>query len=72
LKQFKCHGEAGSVDQECVERERRCIQELIEKYGYELRDFFNMDESGLFYGYIPFLIRFKSLTSRTGYHLIKV
>jgi len=72
LKQFKFHGEAVSVDQEQVERERRHIWELIERYGYELREIFNMDESGLFYGYIPFLVRFKSLTSRTGCHLIKV
>lgn len=52
LKQFKCHSEAGSADPEKVERERQCVQELIKKYGYELRDIFNMDETGLFYGHV--------------------
>jgi hypothetical protein len=27
--------------------------ELIEKYGYKLCNIFNMDETGLFYGYAP-------------------
>jgi hypothetical protein len=53
LKQLKRHGEGGSVDPERVETERRRIQGLIEEYGYELRDIFNMDETGLFYGYTP-------------------
>jgi Fe-S cluster assembly scaffold protein SufB len=52
LKQFKRHSEAGSADPEKVERERRHVQELIKKYGYELRDNFNMDETGLFYGHV--------------------
>jgi hypothetical protein len=56
LKQFKRHGEGGSVDLERVERERRRIQELIKKYGYELRDIFNMDETGLFFGYVQFSV----------------
>jgi hypothetical protein len=47
LKQFKRHGEAGSADAATVERERQRIQELIKKYGYELQDIFNMDETGL-------------------------
>ena len=54
LKQFKRHGEGGSVDPERVERERRRVQGLIEEYGYDLRDIFNMDETGLFYGYVSF------------------
>jgi len=54
LKQFKHHGEAASGDPETAEREQRCIQELIEKYGYELQDIFNMDETGLFYGHVPY------------------
>ena len=49
LKQFKRHGEAASADPERAERERRRIQELIEKYGYKLRDIFNMDETGFFF-----------------------
>ena len=35
-----------------AETERLHIQELINKYGYELRDIFNMDETGLFYAYV--------------------
>jgi hypothetical protein len=34
-------------------KHHQCIQELIDKYGYELRDIFNMDETGLFYVYVP-------------------
>jgi len=61
LKEMKRHGEAASSTAETVEKERKRIQELIEEYGYELRDIFNMDESGLFYGYAPL---FSSLTCR--------
>lgn len=50
LKEMRRHGEAGSARAETVERERKRIQELIKKYGYELRNIFNMDETGLFYG----------------------
>jgi len=53
LKETRRHGEAGSARVETVERERKRMQELIKKYGYELRDIFNMDETGLFYGYAP-------------------
>jgi cupin superfamily acireductone dioxygenase involved in methionine salvage len=53
LKEIRRHGKAGSSNAETVEKERRWIQELIKKYGYELRDIFNMDETGLFYGYAP-------------------
>ncbi|KAF8229004.1 hypothetical protein L208DRAFT_1214064, partial [Tricholoma matsutake] len=49
LKQFKRHGNAASADLEAVKREQKRVQELIDKYGYELRDIFNMDETGLFY-----------------------
>lgn len=72
LKQLKRHGEAGSVDPEKVERERRRVQGLIKEYGYELRDIFNMDETGLFYGYAVLFILFQLLTLRTGCPLIKV
>lgn len=62
LKEWKRHGEAGSADKVTVEWERRRIQarELIKTYGYKLRDIFNMDETGLFYGYAPIIY---SLTS---------
>lgn len=55
LKEMKRHGEAASSMPETVERERKWIQELIGKWGYELRDIFNMDETGLFYGYAPII-----------------
>lgn len=35
LKQFKRHGDAASADPETVKTERKRIQELIDKYGYE-------------------------------------
>jgi cupin superfamily acireductone dioxygenase involved in methionine salvage len=51
LKEMRQHGEAGLSNAETVGKERKQIQELIKKYGYELQDIFNMDETGLFYGY---------------------
>jgi hypothetical protein len=53
LKEMRRHGEAGSAHADSVEKERKRIQELIEEHGYKLRDIFNMDETGLFYGYTP-------------------
>jgi len=38
LKEMKQHGEAASAGADTVEKERKRIQELIIKYGYELRD----------------------------------
>jgi hypothetical protein len=38
---------------ETVERERERVQNLIKESGYALRDIFNMDETGLFYGCVP-------------------
>jgi hypothetical protein len=52
LKEVKRHGEAASANADTVEKERKRIQELIKRYGYRLRDVFNMDETGLFYGYV--------------------
>ena len=49
LKNLKRHGEAASVASEIVEKEQQRIQELIRKHGYQPRDIFNADESGLFY-----------------------
>jgi hypothetical protein len=54
LKQFKCHGDAALADLETVKREQKHVHELIDKYGYELWDIFNMDETGLFYAYVPY------------------
>lgn len=53
LTQMKRHGEAASTSAETVKHERKWIQALIQKYGYKLHDIFNMDETGLFYGYEP-------------------
>lgn len=53
LKQMKRHGEAALSDAETVEEERERIQDLIKESNYELRDIFNMDETGLFYAYAP-------------------
>jgi hypothetical protein len=71
LKQIKDHGEAASANLETVEREQQRIQELIKKYGYELRDIFNMDETGLFYGHVQYLLWFQSHSFRTGCLRIK-
>ena len=49
LKEFRTHGEAGSVDPAKVEIERKRICKLIQKYGYRLKDIFNMDEMELFF-----------------------
>ena len=51
LKEFKRHGEASSVGEEMVEKERERIQTLIKEGAYKPQDIFNMDETGLFYGY---------------------
>jgi hypothetical protein len=61
LKQFKRHGEGASADPEVVQTERGRIRELIKMLGYELKDIFNMDETGLFYGHAPFTL-FTSMT----------
>jgi hypothetical protein len=55
LKEFKCHGEAGSASPVKVEEEQKHIQELIKKARYQLKDIFNMDETGLFYAYVLIL-----------------
>ena len=43
LKEVKRHGEAALSSVETVEKERKQVQEIIEKYGYELQNIFNMD-----------------------------
>jgi hypothetical protein len=49
LKEIKRHGDAGSAILSTVEDERKIMKEFIKKSKYELRDIFNMDETGLFY-----------------------
>jgi hypothetical protein len=49
LKEFKRHGKAGSANPVDVEQERERMRALITRYGYPLKDVFNMDETGLFY-----------------------
>jgi hypothetical protein len=56
LKELKHHGKAASAGAETVETERKRIQALIKKNSYQLRDIFNMDETGLFYAYVPNLV----------------
>ena len=46
LKEYKRHGEVGSVDVEAVESERQRILKIVAKYPPE--DCLNADESGLF------------------------
>ena len=53
LKELKCHGEAASANPEVVVEEQCRIQMLIKEQGYQLRDIFNMDETGLFYACVP-------------------
>jgi len=55
LKEYKRHGEAASVSLETAETEQRRIQEIVATYGVELRDLFNADETGLFYGQVSLL-----------------
>ena len=52
LKEMKRHGEAGSADEEIVEKEQEQIRDLIKTKGYAWNDIFNMDETGLFYAYM--------------------
>ena len=51
LKEFRTHSKASSVEPTMVEIEHERIHKLIQKYGYQLKDIFNMDETGLFYAY---------------------
>ncbi|KAF8229971.1 DDE-domain-containing protein [Tricholoma matsutake] len=53
LKENRTHSKAGSVDPAKVEIEHERIHKLIQKYGYRLKDIFNMDETGLFYTMPP-------------------
>lgn len=56
LKEFKRHGEAGSAKPTDVEAERKRIRNIISEGKYELKDIFNMDETGLFYAWVARLI----------------
>ena len=53
LKGLKRYGEAASANPEVVIEEQCRIQKLIKEQGYQLRDIFNMDETGLFYACVP-------------------
>ena len=50
LREWKRHGEAASANNETVKQEQKRIQNLIKEGQYQLRDIYNMDETGLFYG----------------------
>jgi len=47
LRAFRKHGEAASVNLKVVASEIERIQEITKDY--DLKDIFNMDETGLFY-----------------------
>src|SRR6266851_2670220 len=49
LREWKQHGEAASANNKMVEQEQTRIQNLIKDGQYQLRDIYNMDETGLFY-----------------------
>ena len=53
LKEWKYHGEAGSSSAKMMEEERKQVQKVILEGGYKLKDLYNMDETGLFYAYVP-------------------
>ena len=61
LKEWKRHGEASSSNAKTVEEERKQVQKIIQEQGYGLKDIYNMDETGLFYGHAPryLLLAFK-------------
>lgn len=50
LKELRRHGEAASAKLSTVDQERKRVQDLLKESGYELREIYNMDETGLFYG----------------------
>ena len=49
LKKWKRHGESGSANPAVVAQEHEQVCKLLQESGYEQRDIFNMDETGLFY-----------------------
>lgn len=46
LREIRRHGEAGSVDQEAVARERQRLAAILKEY--QPKDIWNFDETGLF------------------------
>jgi hypothetical protein len=63
LKQLTRHGEAASSKMETVERERQRVKDQIKKWlddGYELRDLFNTDETGFFWGCVSILFQYNN------------
>lgn len=49
LKNYKRHGEAGSAKAEDVAKERERVSKVIAKHKFQLKDIFNMDETGLYW-----------------------
>jgi hypothetical protein len=49
LKKWKRHGESRSANPEVVAQEHEQVRNLLQESGYEQRDTFNMEETGLFY-----------------------
>ena len=52
LREMKRYGEAASAKPETMEHERRRIHDLIQEAQYKPHNIYNMDETGLFYGYV--------------------
>jgi len=74
LKEFKHHGEALSVSEQTVKKERECMQTIIKEGSYNLGDIFNMDKTGLFYGYVAthtFPMNWTHYQGHKGYLLTK-
>ncbi len=55
LRSIKRHREAASVDAKTVAAEREHIHKIIKERGFQPRDIYNMDETGLFYQYVCLL-----------------
>eukprot|EP00172_Hildenbrandia_rubra_P002184 Plantae.Rhodophyta-Hildenbrandia_rubra.ctg28771.p1 GENE.Plantae.Rhodophyta-Hildenbrandia_rubra.ctg28771~~Plantae.Rhodophyta-Hildenbrandia_rubra.ctg28771.p1 ORF type:complete len:550 (+),score=102.22 Plantae.Rhodophyta-Hildenbrandia_rubra.ctg28771:784-2433(+) len=51
IKSYQMHGERGSVDEGALKEARQHIRSLLAEY--ELKDIYNMDETGLYYRMSP-------------------
>jgi len=65
---FRKHGEAASVDLTVVASEIERIQDITKNY--DLKDIFNMDETGLFYSYAFVSMQFMSVQLLIAVHFL--
>ena len=68
LRAFRKHGEAASVDLTVVASEIERIQDFTKDY--DLKDIFNMDETGLFYLYAFVSMQFMSVQLLIAVHFL--